>query len=888
MMKRLLLFRQGSWAVLYEEAVQAISLPPQPRHAPDTTGILARAEGLAKRGNLSKSLQSLQATPVSPASPEVLEALTARHPPARQSLPDWLHTTTAEDPPTVEARDFRRLLAKLPNGVGAGPSGTTFEHIRDVALGNAEVLTHLLALTNTALAGKLPATAGELLTASRLLAFTKPQGGTRPIAVGECLFRIITKAALFLTAPAARTHFTPLQFGVAVAGGIEAAIHTARTYLEVHQGAVALQIDLANAFNAVERRAVFEGLRNEALKALIPLVRLSYGAASSLFLDHDFGAAPLQSARGVRQGDPLGPLLFAASIHPCLVDTAASHPQVVLLAYADDITLLGDATACTAAFVHLTSALAALGLVHNPGKCAAWSAAAIDPSSVPPGISIAEEGLQILGSPVGTPRGCAGAVRERLAAAATPLPLLAQMDPQLSLLLLTRCVSRRASFLARTTPLEALPEAEWSAWGEQLLHTFLVSAHIMSPRSARERRRIWRQAALPVTLGGLGITDPAVKSSYAYLASVISAAHLLHSLEDSLHPAIAALLPLLDPTHGSPHALPARLAAAEAALPPEALEVLQAEKADPKGLKLQQSLALAVHSHRFLRVMREARRMRPNPRSGHAQRMQSVLGPGAGDWLLAIPLIPSLRMGPSQLSTAAAFRLGLPLPVPRCCDCRYGTTFPDDRLPNHLMRCEKGKGRTATHHALRDEIANIGAEAGFTVHKETYVYSLVENLKADVSIRHPLTGEVWMCDVTVTDPVSYQDENCNRAPGWAARAAAAKKEEKYARRNAWVGFHALAVETYGYPSPGVMAYLRQCAELAAKLRFNAAPTSYEAAKLLTEYRQRWSVCLQRSQANAIRTKTNEALAADELGFRGPTIPLSEGQLHQLIEAPFDQ
>ncbi|CAI7878443.1 unnamed protein product [Closterium sp. NIES-53] len=563
-----------------------------------------------------------------------------------------------------------------------------------------------------------------------------------------------------------------------------------------------------------------------------------------IFRAADFEEQALEAkseGREVRQGDPLGPLLFAASIHPCLVDTAAAHPQVVLLAYADDITLLGDATACTAAFVHLTSALAALGLVHNPGKCAAWSAAAIDPSSVPPGISISEEGLQILGSPVGTPRGCAGAVRERLAAAAAPLPLLAQMDPQLSLLLLTRCVSRRASFLARTTPLEALPEAEWSAWGEQLLHTFLDSAHIMSPRSARERWRIWRQAALPVTLGGLGITDPAVESSYAYLTSVISAAHLLHSLEDSLHPAVAALLPRLDPTHGSPHALPARLAAAEAALPPEALEVLQAGKADPKGLKLQQSLALAVHSHRFLRVMREARRMRLNPRSGHAQRMQSVLGPGAGDWLLAIPLIPSLRMGPSQLSTPAAFRLCLPLPVPRRCDCRYRTTFPDDRLPNHLMCCEKGKGRTATHHALRDEIANIGAEAEFTVHKETYVYSLVENLKADVTIRHPLTGEVWMCDVTVTDPVSYQDENCNRAPGWAARAAAAKK--KYARRNAWVGFHALAVETYGYPSPGVMAYLRQCAELAAKLRFNAAPTSYEAAKLLTEYRQRWSVCL---------------------------------------------
>ncbi|CAI7892510.1 unnamed protein product [Closterium sp. NIES-53] len=385
----------------------------------------------------------------------------------------------------------------------------------------------------------------------------------------------------------------------------------------------------------------------------------------------------------------------------------------------------------------------------------------------------------------------------------------------------------------------------------------------MTPRSDAERRRIWRQAALPVTLGGLGITDPAVEGSYAYLASVISTAHLLHSLVDSLHPAVTALLPLLDPTHGSAHALPARLAAAEAALPPEALEVLQAGKADPKGLKLQQSLALAVHSRRFLGVMR----------------------PGAGDWLLAIPLIPSLRMGPPQLSTAAAFRLGLPLPVPRRCDCRYRTTFPDDRLPNHLMRCEKGKGRIATHHALRDEIANIGAEAGFTEHKETYIYSLVQNLKADITIRHPLTGEVFMCDVSVTDPVSHQDKHCNRAPGWAARAAAVRKEEKYARRNVWVGFHALAVETYGYPSPGVMAYLRQCAELAAKLRFNAAPTSYEAAKLLTEYRQRWSVCLQRAQPNALRSKTNEALAADELGMQGPITPLSEGQLHQLIEPP---
>ncbi|CAI7888507.1 unnamed protein product [Closterium sp. NIES-54] len=164
---RLTRFRQGLWRNLYNEAADAVANSPQPRHVPDTTGKLARAEGLAKRGNLAKSLQSLTATPVCIPSAEVLSAL---------------------------------------------------------------------------------------------------------------------------------MHFTPLQFGVAIAGGIEAAIHSARTYLEEFPGATALQIDLATAFNAVERAAVFEGLKGTALDPLVPLARLSYSRPSALYLDHDFGVEPLQSA----------------------------------------------------------------------------------------------------------------------------------------------------------------------------------------------------------------------------------------------------------------------------------------------------------------------------------------------------------------------------------------------------------------------------------------------------------------------------------------------------------------------------------------------------------------------------------------------------------------
>ncbi|CAI7810022.1 unnamed protein product [Closterium sp. NIES-53] len=536
---RLTRFRQGLWRNLYNEAADAVANSPQPRHVPDTTGKLARAEGLAKRGNLAKSLQSLTATPVCIPSAEVLSALMVRHPEASRAIPAWVHDFASENVPSITARDFRRLLAKCPNG-----------------------------------------------------------GGTRPIAVGECLLRLIAKAALFLAAPAVREHFTPLQFGVAIAGGIEAAIHSARTYLEEFPGATALQIDLATAFNAVERAAVFEGLKGTALDPLVPLARLSYSRPSALYLDHDFGALPL---------------------------------------------------------------------------------------------------------------------------------------------------------------------GEWSAWGEGLLHTYLAAAHTKIPRDRAERVRIWQQAALPASLGGLGITNPAVEGGFAYLASVVSAAHLLRSFGDSANPAHTP----------------------------------------------------SVHPH--------------------------LVGKG----------------GPPG----------------------EGFPFPEPTTPR------LGGGRIATHHALRDECAKIAAEAGFTVHKETTAYSPVDNLKADISIRHPDTGEVWICDITVTDPVSHQDEQARKAPGWAARMQADKKESKYTGRSAWVGFYAMAVETYGYPSPGVLDFIRSCAELAGKRWFNAAPKSREVAKLLTEYRQRWSVTLQRAQANALRVKTHEALTADVLGLQGPLTPLSEGQLYQLIEDP---
>jgi hypothetical protein len=90
------------------------------------------------------------------------------------------------------------------------------------------------------------------------------------------------------------------------------------------------------------------------------------------FAHNDSGAVDIVSARGVRQGDPLGPLLFALVLQRPLEAVAAAHPDVHPIAYADDRYLIGPGPAVTAAFHTLVQRGAAIGLTPSLHKCAVY------------------------------------------------------------------------------------------------------------------------------------------------------------------------------------------------------------------------------------------------------------------------------------------------------------------------------------------------------------------------------------------------------------------------------------------------------------------------------------------------------------------------------------
>lgn len=123
---------------------------------------------------------------------------------------------------------------------------------------------------------------------------------------------------------------SPRQLGYGVRGGAEAA---ARLYLhDLDPTKAVLKLDFKNAFNSIRRDKMLEAVQ-ELAPGLLQFVHSSYSSPSILF----WVDRTLQSAEGVQQGDPLGPLLFCLAIHE-LISQLQSE---LCLFYLDDGTYIG-------------------------------------------------------------------------------------------------------------------------------------------------------------------------------------------------------------------------------------------------------------------------------------------------------------------------------------------------------------------------------------------------------------------------------------------------------------------------------------------------------------------------------------------------------------------
>ena len=99
-----------------------------------------------------------------------------------------------------------------------------------------------------------------------------------------------------------------------------------------------LLLDFTNAFNSISRQTMFGEFRRH-LPGLSAWMESCYSGQPLLLLGKDI----IHSCCGVQQGDPLGPLGFALTLHPIIKRIRAEVPSLALNAwYLDDGTLVGS------------------------------------------------------------------------------------------------------------------------------------------------------------------------------------------------------------------------------------------------------------------------------------------------------------------------------------------------------------------------------------------------------------------------------------------------------------------------------------------------------------------------------------------------------------------
>ena len=323
---------------------------------------------LRVRRSIHRAARALQSSkPADARSPVVRAALQALHPAAEPAA-----LLDAEEPAlqlTLEQlREAVSVLASHHRGSAPGPSGWTFEMICAACQSSDAATRATLGVVNLILSGELPRE--SYLLDGLLIGLEKPNGGVRPIAISEAWYRFAGVCALRVYGREIGVGLAPLQVGVGTRGGTETVVHALSA--AIAEGMAVFSVDMKNAFNSIDRAAVFAAVKARA-PALLPVVQWVYGEATALHIvGAPEGTAPVMSQRGVRQGDPLGPLLFALALQPVLERTEAAAPDAPLVSYLDDISIVGAVAPGAAAFRRLCveeDGVRSIGLEANLGKC---------------------------------------------------------------------------------------------------------------------------------------------------------------------------------------------------------------------------------------------------------------------------------------------------------------------------------------------------------------------------------------------------------------------------------------------------------------------------------------------------------------------------------------
>lgn len=331
----------------------------------------------------------------------------------------WLRTMTETppvppldvNPPTEVHDDLWKPITREdirlhlpPCSTATGPDGMTARELRSVPFSHLALLTNLILVI-----GEVP----RILAVSRTTFIPKVPEATkpedfRPIAVAPNLLRLLHKILAKRLQGCVKLDVRQRAFVPADGCGENVAILQAllsesrRTLSTLHMA----QMDLRKAFDSVSVDAVLAAASSAGLpKKFLHYLEVLYQQSKTLVQSGDL-REEIRAARGVKQGDPLSPLLFNLVVDgllrelPAIIGFRLGETMINAMAFADDLTLVASTRGGLQELLNQSEAyFKARGLSFNPEKSSTLS---LVPSKRQKKTKVEQQPFQIAGSDIPT------------------------------------------------------------------------------------------------------------------------------------------------------------------------------------------------------------------------------------------------------------------------------------------------------------------------------------------------------------------------------------------------------------------------------------------------------------------------------------------------------
>jgi hypothetical protein len=766
--------------------VRAVRLNSTREKRDQDDACVAEACRQASMGYLGQSKRALKQTlSVAPAhEAATYSQLLSLHPQSEQVLPPLPEDAVDH---LLQKRDmdaFIKHIRKIDNGSASGPSQWS-GHMLRVLTTDSTCMEILMDLVNDIINGKIPVAARSFLMSSRLIAIYKDgeQQSVRPIAIGEVFYRLASRTISQEAIPRAQT-LLKNQYGVGNKDGTAQVVHQLQTRIsDAAKPEAAISLDLRNAFNECSRSHVMQTVyRHRELECLWKMVDFVYSSPTTLWTvgaDGSLQSSPsLQSVQGVRQGDPLSPLLFALLwqivIDEVLQEWSQQHTDddAHILAFVDDTTIVGSVDTVFQVYDMIVEKARNIGLQVQPAKCAfIYLHAATAPPNAATAARIAEnvipsdDAITVLGVPIGVVADKYKSVlQKRLESTKHVFRRMTHkgLPKQTAAILLRVCVQTQFDYLLRMiSPNTIEPYAKQfdSLVQNAVVNTLDIGDVALGGTPQNELAMT--QLYLPIAMGGAGYQRVADRRFIAFFASHVGAVtdmsaqweSINRDYRQSYHDMLEVITECIDNTRAQFMASPVGGNDAEIAARAKRLQELDrlllpwVPDDTNTTVKLSSLLQFYGSGERFITgtslqtsLTRLAQlnqcyafRHTSSPligqlsdkfRSGYHAHVVSLSSPHTGVWLSVIPRGRRFEMRDTEFVIAARMRLyvqGHKVQLKRCfCQRFHNETgvYVDD--PIHGLSCLLTRGRqiTARHDMMTDAVATGLRQCGTRVRVE--------------------------------------------------------------------------------------------------------------------------------------------------------------------------